>query len=120
MLDVNVLPLPDVLRLVAIHIPPTCKWTFSDFISEFSLDLENLVYANGRLIIVGDFNIHVDDRDAEKFLDLLYSLGLTQNVTYPTHDKGHVHDLIITRIEDACVTGKDYDWRLPRCGQNCH
>ena len=43
--------------------------------------LDNQVY--GPLIIVGDFNIHVDD-DVKKFLDMLYSPGLTQHVTYPT------------------------------------
>ena len=91
---------------------PSRKWT----ISEFSLYLESIIYPNGRLIIVGDFDIHVDDHDDDdlrKLLDLLYSLGMTQHVTYPTHDKGHILDLIITITKDAGVTGIDYDWLLP-------
>ena len=78
--------------------------------------LESLVYAKGRLIAVEDFNIRVDnhdDNDVMKFLDLLYSLGPTQHVTSPTHDKGHILDLIITRTDDACVTTMAYDWLLP-------
>ena len=86
------------------------------FISEFYLYLKSLVYANGHLIIVGHLNINVgnhDDDDAKKFLDLLYSLRLTQLVTYPTHYTDHILDLIITRAEDACVTGIVCDWPLP-------
>ena len=60
-----------------------------------------------------DFNIHVDDNDddnVKKFLDQMYSLELTQHATYPTHDKDHILDLIITKTEDTCMTGIDYDW----------
>ena len=120
MLDVGVLLLLDVLRLVAIHRSPynlpSCRWTVSDFISEFPSYLESLAYDNGRLIIVGDFNIHVDDHDdnvVKKLLDLLNSLGLTQHVIYPTHNKGHTLCPFITRAEGTCMTGIEYDWLLP-------
>ena len=56
--------------------------------------MESLVNANGRLIIAGDFNIHVDghdDNDVMEFFDLLYSLGQTHHATYPTHDEGHIY-----------------------------
>ena len=119
-LDVYVLLLPDVLRLVSIYRqpydPPSCRLTISNLISEFLLYLKSIIYANGRLIIVGYFNIHVDDldfNDVKKFLDLLYSLRLIQHVTYPAHYKGHILDLIIARTEDSSVTGIDYDWLLP-------
>ena len=78
--------------------------------------MECLVYANGKLIIDGDLNTHVDDHDdndVRKFFDLLYSLGLTHHVTSTTHDEGHILDLIITRTEDTCVTDMDYNWLLP-------
>ena len=89
---------------------------FLIFFQNFLLYLERIVYVNGPLIIVGDFNIYVDDHDnndVKEFLDQLYSLGLTQHVTSLTHDEGYILDLIITKTEDACVTGMDYDWLLP-------
>ena len=46
-------------------------------------------------ILVGDFNIHVDDRRdvmALRFLDLIDTFGLVQHVTGPTHTRGHTLD----------------------------
>ena len=46
-----------------------------------------------RLLVLGDFNIHVDvpnDIDAVKFLGLLESLGLEQHVPEPTYIWSHV------------------------------
>ena len=46
----------------------------------------------GRLLITGDFNIHVDkpeDFIAAKFLSILGSFGPTQHVNVPTHVAGH-------------------------------
>ena len=48
------------------------------------------------MLVLGDFNIHVDvpnDIDAVKFLDLLESLGLEQHVTKPTHIWSHIRSL---------------------------
>lgn len=52
------------------------------------------------LMIIGDFNIHVDDPNdvyAVEFLDLLESMRLMQHVDVPTHEQGHTLDLVITR-----------------------
>ena len=59
------------------------------------------------LLIVGDFNIHVNipnDSKATQFLDLLSSLGLDQHVDKPTHISGNTLDLIITRSFDSLVS----------------
>ena len=59
----------------------------------------SVILSKERLLVLGDFNIHVDvpnGIDAVKFLDLLESLGLEQHVTEPTHIFGH-RDLVITR-----------------------
>ncbi len=56
------------------------------------------------LLIVGDFNIHVDiprDPNVIRFLDLLSSIGLHQHVDKPTHTSGHTLDLIITWNSDT-------------------
>ena len=60
--------------------------------------------SNEPLVLLGDFNIHVDvptDMDAIQFRDLLDSMGLQQHVERPTHIHGHTLDLLITRQSDV-------------------
>lgn len=98
------------IRVVVLYRPPYSeehRVTMNAFFSEFSDYLETVVLSKEPLIIVGDFNIHVDvpsDVDTMKFLDLLESLGLQQHVNHPTHVKGHTLDLIITRQIDGIIT----------------
>lgn len=62
------------------------------------------------MVLVGDCNIHVDnvkDRCAKELLNILGIFGLSQRVTDPTHNKGHILDLIISKglnISDVVVT----------------
>ena len=51
------------------------------------------------LLIVRDFNIHVDssNNESQSFLDILNANGLIQHVKSSTHQKGHILDLVITR-----------------------
>ena len=52
------------------------------------------------VVIVGDFNIHVDDTTdtgASKLCELLSMYGLLQHVRSTTHLHGHTLDLLITR-----------------------
>ena len=61
----------------------------------------------GKLLIVGDFNIHVDvvgNATACKFLSLHDSHGLTQNVRRPTHLDGQTLDLVILCPSDNAVS----------------
>jgi len=61
---------------------------FTELLSIVCIDFD-------RLVIVGDFNIHVDnpqDRGAKELFCVL-----TQHVTEPTHNKGHTLDLIISK-----------------------
>ena len=58
------------------------------------------------MLVLGNFNIHVDvpnDIDAVKFLDLLESLGFEQHVTKPTHIFGRTLDLFITRRTETLL-----------------
>jgi len=51
-----------------------------------------------KALIVGDFNIHIDNtNDALElaFTDLINSFGVKQNVTGPTHPFNHTLDIII-------------------------
>lgn len=53
------------------------------------------------VILAGDFNIHLDnptDSLAKDFISTLDSFNLTQFINFPTHNKGHILDLV-------CCTG---------------
>ena len=52
------------------------------------------------LLIVGDFNIHVDkpeDRSAKELCCVLENFGLSHHVNQPTNNKGHTLDLLISK-----------------------
>jgi hypothetical protein len=84
------------------------KWLVcSIFFNEFPILIENLAGLPGRLLVVGDFNFHLDvstNRDAILFLDLLDSNNLIQHVETPTHNRGHLLDLVITRNSDTVIS----------------
>uniref|UniRef100_A0A8P4KLV1 Reverse transcriptase domain-containing protein n=1 Tax=Dicentrarchus labrax TaxID=13489 RepID=A0A8P4KLV1_DICLA len=72
---------------------------YSDFISEFSEFLSSLVLKSDKVIIVGDFNIHVDvnnDSLSNAFISLLDSIGFYQSVNKPTHCFNHTLDLVLS------------------------
>ena len=80
-----------------IYRPPKyCATFFDDFTELLSIICINF----DRVIIAGDFNIHVDnpqDRVTKELCCVFESYGLTQHVTQPTHNKGHTLDLIISK-----------------------
>ena len=86
------------LDIIVIYRPPsTC---INQFIDEFSILLEQVVLSSGYLLIVGDFNIHVDDLgnpESAKFLALIESFDLKQMVSSSTHIDGHSLDLVVVR-----------------------
>ncbi|KAK4319493.1 hypothetical protein Pmani_009595 [Petrolisthes manimaculis] len=105
-LDLTVKTGSIVLRLVVMYRPPKLC-TVSVFFEEFSELLETLIPAEGRLFISGDMNFHVDDvenRDGQRLLDLIHSMGLVQHMQVATHQKGHTLDLIITRWSTSHVS----------------
>ena len=59
------------------------------------------------IIIVGDFNIHIDvpSGDGFKFLSLIEALNLDQLVTAPTHLHGHTFDLVLSHGDQNCDGG---------------
>ena len=89
------------LNVYTIYRPPPNQkngFTTAQFFDEFA-DFLTLVSAQNNIIIVGDFNIHIDDAAnaiTTQFLSILDSFGLKQHVNQKTHNKGHCLDLIIT------------------------
>ena len=71
--------------------------------------------------MVRDFNFHVDstkDTHALKFLSLLNSFNLHQNLNESTHEKDHTLDLVISSTADpsTCVNNIKVD----SCGLSDH
>ncbi len=60
--------------------------------------------AADKVLIVGDFNISVDnEKDAlgSAFLDILNSIGVRQHLSGPTHCRNHTFDLILSHGIDV-------------------
>ena len=82
---------------------------YSEFLSEFSEFLSCLVLKSDQVLLVGDFNIHVDvDNDSlsTAFNSLLDSIGFSQSVHKATHCFNHTLDLVLAygiEIEDLII-----------------
>jgi hypothetical protein len=78
----------------------------SQFFDEFSEYMESLSISSGKVIILGDFNFHMEDNantDAIHVMNLIQSYGFIQHVEEPTHEKGHMLDLVMSRLDDKVV-----------------
>ena len=76
------------------------------FFDEFPAVLERLAVASGKLLLLGDFNFHIDDttnRQASNFLELLNNHNLAQHIIGPTHKDSHTLDLVITRASEDTI-----------------
>ena len=92
----------DSIRLCVIYKPPVGSKhgiSFTSFLDEFQQYMDGHATSSGKLLVVGDFNVHMnrDMTDSKHFKDMLYSLNLEQHVKEPTHDKGHLLDLVMSR-----------------------
>lgn len=90
--------------LIGIYRPPQSilhREGNQCFIDKFTELLANISENYSNFIIMGDFNLHVNDKlnnDAAQFLDLLEMLGLHQHNHQPTHSSGNTLDLVITEL----------------------
>ena len=134
------------LHVVLLYRPPPSQkngFTPTEFLAEADDFFSKLcVSVTGDLCILGDFNLHfdlADDPTVKRFKDILTSLDLQQHIEVPTHSRGHVLDLVITRkdathpvamttITDAglsdhfAISGKitTYPSHLSRKRSKCH
>jgi hypothetical protein len=89
--------------VVCLYRPPTSQSNpvpFSVFLVEFDEYLPELLSEYGDPLILGDFNVHVNDNnnyDNRKFSEILSTYNLQQHVKVPTHTAGHTLDLLITK-----------------------
>ena len=79
------------------HIPNTSVIQVCGELSD--LLKHNISQECGNLLIISDFNIHMDDvnhPDTITFTDSLQSFGLVNTVGFQTHKSKHILDLLIT------------------------
>ena len=102
----NVSWLNNLLKVCIVYHRPysvSNPVTNSTFISEIKDYFETVALSNGKLLIAGDFNLHVEDLSdcyGKQLNEVLSSFGLINHVTVPTHISGHTLDLIISRNTD--------------------
>ena len=90
------------LDIIVMYRPPGNQ-SFSAFLDEFSDFLDAAMCKPSPVVITGDLNIHLDNISSPntlKFNDVISSHGISQLVTSPTHDKGHILDVIMVRNSD--------------------
>jgi hypothetical protein len=98
------------IRLLVVYRPPRCSE--SDFLRDFSFVLEIILVTRDDVLIVGDFNLHVDDEHDQygrSFMSLIDSCGLQQHVVGPTHERSATHkrhtlDLVLFRQRNHLVS----------------
>lgn len=93
----------DLIRFVNVYHPPYSKghpYTELYFVNEFEDFLEDLVTKPGVPVMVGDFNMRInnlEERYACMFKNYINDVNLFQHVPMlPTHRRGGTLDLIIT------------------------
>ena len=94
----------DCIRLSVMYRPPSNS--VADFMEDFLDFIDHHTTTSGRLLVVGDLNLHLDnekDRNASAFRDLMHSLNLYQHVHEPTHDRGHILDVVVTSTDDSSL-----------------
>ena len=103
--------------VVCLYRPPTSQSnpvSFSVFCSEFDEYLPEVLSDHGDPLILGDFNVHVNDtdnHDNKKFSDILSTYNLQQHVEVPTHISGHTIDLLITKCNSKyCLSTPTSDF----------
>ena len=74
------------------------EWThFNKFMDEFLNLIEDVLLLSGNLLLLGDFNIHMEKPhipETQAFIQLIDSIGLQQHVHHPMHQNGHTLDII--------------------------
>ena len=76
------------------------------FLSEFEQFVTEISILPGKLILLGDFNVHWDNPfkyDVIRFSKATDSSGFVQHVKGPTHKDGHTLDLVFTRTDETLL-----------------
>ena len=92
------------INMSVIYRPPNSSVPV--FATDFLDLIETSINENGKLLILGDLNIPInnpDSPDTNIFQDVLDSLGLYNHITFPTHIRHNTLDLIITEHQEGFI-----------------
>ena len=90
-----------------------CEIPPSQFLSEFYNFIDNIFINLKSFIILGDFNLHVNEKmnpTITQFQDILATFSLTQFVDGPTHELGNTLDLVIGNSCDTNIKNLRIDF----------
>ena len=90
-----------------------CELAPSLFNSEFYTFLDSIYVDFKNLIILGDFNLHVNDTHNQSILqfnDTLSTFGLSQLVESPTHTLGNTLDLVVVNTTEVKIKDLTIDF----------
>ena len=102
---------PHPITFSCVYRPPpssTNKLTTRMFLSEFDQLLDHYSLLPGNLIVLGDINIHYDNPDSYDTKHICSSLShrnMTQHISEPTQQAGHILDWIMSRQHANPATG---------------
>ena len=85
------------ITILGIYRPPAGSPV--EFLTEFTNGITDVVVQDTNLLVVGDFNLYINngkDEKAANFKELMVALDLLQHVTRPTYKSGNVLYLIFT------------------------
>ena len=91
---------------VVIYRPPYSQSNpvnLSTFLRSFREYLSSIIHLKHKLLIAGDFNIHIENKNdiyTNEFLEILDSFDLVNHIFIPTHAAGHTLDLLLTKKSD--------------------
>ena len=99
----------EFLVVIVYRPPPSKKNGLKTcvFYDEWQNFLDRYSLLGHQVIITGDVNFHLDkagNNDVRQFMSILESHGMNQHVHSPTHRKGHILDVLITRDVDNVLT----------------
>ncbi|ESO02136.1 hypothetical protein HELRODRAFT_161372 [Helobdella robusta] len=105
--------------LLAIYRPGSAQLS-GLFFRELISILENITVLSSRIVLTGDFNVHVEktnDPHAANLNEIFDNFQLINRVKAPTHLRGGTLDLIVTSedfpVHDCLVhPTKDFQWGL--------
>ena len=90
-------------HIFIIYRPPPSasnRLRVSDFLAEFETLVNEISILSGHVMIVGDFNLHIDEPskpEVRQFLSIIDTGSMVQHVHGATHKFGHTLDLVISR-----------------------
>lgn len=99
----------NTLIVILLYRPPK---PLTNFFMELNELLTLACAMSHSVILLGDFNIHVDTDCAEshEFLSVIQCLNYEQHVKFPTHSQGHRLDLVCTTgLQNVSVIGSQIE-----------